>query len=279
MTWVLLLPLVAAALHATWNALLKTAADRLVILAFISLVTTVAGLAMLPFVEQPARASWTLIAVSMLLKYAYYVFVYFAYRAGDLSLVYPLARGSAPLLVAAGAALFAGEVLSTPALVGVVIASIGISSLALGNLGKLQGNPLPIALALGTGLMIASYSVVDGIGVRVSESTLGFIAWLCVLEFPVVVLVAWIRRHDVVRAAGVHWRHGLTAGACSVTGYALVLYAVASAPISIVSALRETSVIMAAVIGTLLLGERPWQDRVAASTLVAGGVALMTTFR
>jgi drug/metabolite transporter (DMT)-like permease len=277
--WILALPLLAAALHATWNALLKTAADRMITLGFFAFVNGVVGLVLLMLFDPPYSASWGFIALSMAVKYAYYVLIYFAYRVGDLSLVYPLARGSAPLLVAVGAAVFAGEYLSVPAQVGVLIACLGISSLAVGSLGKLQDDPLPIVLALGTGLMIAIYTICDGLGVRASGSVFGFLGWMYVLELPVVLAVVWLRRKDVVVAIGSHWRYGLLAGLCGVTGYSLVVYATLFVPLSIVSALRETSVIMAALIGTVLLGERPWQDRVAASSLVAGGVALMTVYR
>jgi uncharacterized membrane protein len=275
---ILLLPLFAAFLHATWNALLKTSGDRLTMLAAITLVTSAVGAAALPFVAPPSAESWPLIALSAALKYSYFAFVFYAYRFGDLSLVYPLARGSAPLLVAAGAAYFAGEILSWQAQVGVVVACIGISSLSLRHITALRGNPLPLVLALGTGLNIAAYTVCDGLGARQSGSAFGFIAWSFVFEFPMVLFVMYRRRGAVVETIRAHWRHGLVAGICSVLAYGMVIYAAVYAPLSIVSALRETSVIIAAIIGTVLMGERPWQERVAASAMVAGGVALMTVF-
>jgi drug/metabolite transporter (DMT)-like permease len=276
--WILLLPILAAVLHAVWNALVKTAGDRLVTLGFIAFTNVLTGLALLPFVDPPSQASWAFIAVSMLVKYAYYALVNLAYRAGDLSLVYPLARGFAPLAVTLGAAVLAGEYLSLPSLVGVVIACLGISSLAIGSIGRLHDS-LPIWLAIGTGLTIAIYTVCDGLGIRVSDSPFGFIAWIYILELPVVLAVLWLRRHNLGHALATHWRYGSLAGLCAVVAYVLVLIASLHAPLSIVSALRETSVIIAAMIGTLLLGERPWLDRIAASTVVVGGVALMTVYR
>lgn len=276
--WILLLPILAATLHAVWNALVKTSGDRLTTLGFIAFMNVLAGLAFLPFVDPPNQASWTFIAISMVFKYAYYALVYFAYRVGDLSLVYPLARGFAPLAVTVGAAIFAGEYLSLPSLAGVLIACLGISSLAIGGLGKLHDSA-PIWLAIGSGLTIAIYTVCDGLGIRVAGSTFGFIAWIYVLELPVVLAILWLRRRGLAHALQSHWRYGALAGLCSAVAYGLVLIAALYAPLSIVSALRETSVIMAALIGTVLLGERPWQDRVAASTFVAGGVALMTVYR
>jgi drug/metabolite transporter (DMT)-like permease len=276
--WILLLPILAAVLHAVWNALVKTSGDRLITLGFIAFVNVLTALALLPFVDPPSQASWALIAISTTVKYAYYVLVNFAYRAGDLSLVYPLSRGFAPLAVTVAAAVLAGEYLSLPSLAGVVIACLGISSLAIGGIGRLHDS-LPIWLAIGTGLTIAVYTVCDGLGIRASDSPVGFIAWIYILELPVVLAILWLRRRGLARALESHWRYGLLAGVCAVVAYALVLIAALYAPLSIVSALRETSVIIAALIGTVLLGERPWQDRVVASTFVAGGVALMTVYR
>jgi drug/metabolite transporter (DMT)-like permease len=276
--WILLLPILAAVLHAVWNALVKTSGDRLVTLGFIAFVNVLVALALLPFVDPPSQASWAFIAISTTVKYAYYVLVNFAYRAGDLSLVYPLSRGFAPLAVTVAAAVLAGEYLRLPSLAGVVIACLGISSLAIGGIGRLHDS-LPIWLAIGTGLTIAVYTVCDGLGIRASDSPVGFIAWIYILELPVVLAILWLRRRGLTQALESHWRYGLLAGVCAVVAYALVLIAALYAPLSIVSALRETSVIIAALIGTVLLGERPWQDRVVASTFVAGGVALMTVYR
>jgi uncharacterized membrane protein len=276
---VLLLPLIAAFLHATWNALVKTSGDRLTMLAAITLVTSLVGLAALPFVPPPSPESWPLIGLSALLKYSYLAFVFYAYRFGDLSLVYPLARGTAPLLVTAGAAIFAGEILPWPALFGVLVVCVGISSLSLGHFTALRGNPLPVLLAFGTGFNIAAYTICDGIGARASGSPFGFIAWSFVFEFPMVLFVMFRRRNALLETIRTHWRDGLVAGICSVLAYGSVIYAAVYAPLSLVSALRETSVIIAAIIGTVLMGERPWQERVAASAIVAGGVALMTVFR
>jgi drug/metabolite transporter (DMT)-like permease len=275
--WILALPLLAAVLHAGWNALVKTAADRLTTIAAIAFATSLLGIGMIPFVDQPNRASWHLIALSSLLHYAYYVLIYFAYRAGDLSLVYPLARGAAPLLVLLGAAVFAGEILPFYAQLGIIVACVGISALSLSHFRTSQAVK-PVLLALGTAFVIATYTVCDGIGVRISDSALGYTAWLFALEFPVALFVAVRRRRGLLARVRPHWPHGIAAGVCSALAYGLVIYAYAFAPMAIVSALRETSVIIAAVIGTVVMNERPWQERVAASAMVAGGVALMTVF-
>jgi drug/metabolite transporter (DMT)-like permease len=276
--WVLALPLLAAVLHAGWNALVKTAPDRLLTIAAIALTTSLLGLGMIPFLDQPSRASWHFIAASSVLHYVYYILIYFAYRAGDLSLVYPLARGAAPLLVLLGATAFAGEVLPFHAQLGIVVACIGISTLSFSHFRGAHASPTPIFLALGTAVTIAAYTVCDGMGVRMSGSPLGYTAWLFALELPVALFVIFRRRQGRFRSLIAHWRHGAAAGASSAVAYGLVIYAYAFAPMAIVSALRETSVIIAALIGTVLMNERPWQERIAASSMVACGIALMTAF-
>jgi drug/metabolite transporter (DMT)-like permease len=276
---ILLLPLLAAVLHAGWNALVKLSVDRLTVIASISLITSLTGLAMIPFVDAPARPSWFFIGLSSFLHYAYFAIVFLAYRAGDLSFVYPIARGSAPLMVAAGAAVFAGEVLSSGALLGVLIACAGIGVLSVRHLRSLRTDPLLPALAFAIGLFIAAYSVCDGLGVRQSNSPFGYIAWLYALEFPVVLFVIFVRRKKLIDAVIGQWRYGTVAGFSAVIAYGLVIYASAFAPIAIVSALRETSVIIAALVGTLVLGESHRLERIAASVLVAIGIALMMVFR
>lgn len=270
--WVLL----AAFLHAGWNALVKTASDRLLIISAVAFAQFMAGTLMMPFVPAPDPASWPAIACSTLFHYFYYTFLYQAYRFGDLSQVYPLARGLAPVLVAIGAALFGREILSLPAIIGVVITSFGIASIAFFQKSSLRNNPTALFFAIGTGAIIAGYTVADGIGVRLSNSPFGYIAWLFFLEFPVVLFVFYRRRGRLGALLRREWKHFAGTGISSVFAYGIVIFAVNFAPMAMVSALRESSVIMAALIGTVFLGERPWQQRVAAAVVVAGGVAMIT---
>lgn len=273
-----ILVLLAALLHAGWNALVKTASDRLFVISAVAFTQCLAGLLVIPFVPAPDAASWPAIAWSTLFHYLYYTFLYQAYRFGDLSQVYPLARGVAPVLVAMGAAIFSGEVLSLPAIVGVVMTSIGIASIAIFQKSSLKQNPAALFYALGTGAIIAGYTVSDGVGVRLSGSPFGYIAWLFFLEFPVVLFVLYRRRGGMVVLFQQEWKLFTGTGLCSVIAYGIVIFAVNYAPMAAVSALRESSVIMAALIGTIFLGERPWLQRVAAAIIVAGGVAMITCF-
>ena len=274
----ILLALLAAFLHAAWNALVKSASDRLLVLSAVALMQSATGALMIFFVPSPDPSSWLFIGLSTLFHYLYYTFLYHSYRFGDLSQIYPLARGLAPVLVAVGAAIFASEKLSLLSLLGVILTSLGIASIAFLHESSLKKNPLALLFAASTGMIIAGYTVADGIGVRLSASPFGYIAWLFFLEFPVVLFVLYRRRGRLMVSWKMEWKHFTGTGLSSVFAYGIVIYAVAFAPMAAVSALRETSVIMAALIGSFVLGERPWEQRVTAAVLVAGGVALITGF-
>ena len=274
-----ILVLLAAFLHAGWNALIKAAPDRLLIISAVAFAQFLAGTLMMPFVATPDPASWLAIVCSTLFHYFYYTFLNQAYRFGDLSQVYPLARGLAPILVAIGAALLWHEILSLPAIIGVVITSCGIASIAFFQKSSLIQNPSALFFAIGTGVIIAGYTVADGIGVRLSNSPFGYIAWLFFLEFPVVLFVIYRRRGQLVTLLRREWKHFTGTGISSVVAYGIVIFAVNFAPMAAVSALRESSVIMAALIGTIFLGERPWPQRVGAAVVVAVGVVMITGVR
>lgn len=274
---IILLVLAAAFLHASWNALVKTSSDRLLVISSVAFAQSTAGALALSFFPAPNPASWPAIGFSTLFHYLYYLSLNQAYRFGDLSQVYPIARGLAPVLVALGGMVFGGELLTFQSLLGVLVTSLGIASLALFQSHAVKENPQGLFWALGTGAIIAGYTVADGVGVRASGSPFGYIAWLFFLEFPIVIFALYRRRGRLVTSWAANWKHSLGTGLSSLFAYAFVIYAVMYAPMAAVSAVRETSVIMAALIGTLILGERPWQQRVLAAAVVAGGVALITT--
>ncbi len=273
---IFVLVFLAACLHAGWNALVKAASDRLLVISSVALAQCAAGAVMIPFVPEPDSASWPAIGISALFHYGYYIFLYRAYRLGELSQIYPLARGLAPVLVAIGAAVFAKEMLPLQSILGVVIASAGIASITFFQKSSLKVNPTALFFAGGTGIIIAGYTVADGIGVRLSGSPLGYIAWLFIFEFPVVLYTLYRRRGRLLEAWKHEWKQCTGTGVSAVLAYGFVIYAVTFAPMAAVSALRESSVIIAALIGTLVFGERPWQQRVAAAAAVAGGVALIS---
>lgn len=277
MTWqAVALVLLAALLHATWNAVVKASGDRLVTLGLVNAVRFAVCAVAVFFLPLPHPASWPFLVLSALLHVGYYLFLLRAYGSGDLSHVYPLARGVSPLLVAIAALLVAGERLGGAALLGVIVVSAGIASLAFTGRGDPDRSRRALYYALGTAVFIAAYTVTDGMGVRRAEAVAAYVAWLAVLDgFPVLCLAAWRRRGQFLALAGeTLWTSG-AGGLLQLLAYGLVLWAMSFSPMAGVSALRETSVIFAALIGAYLLKEPFGARRIGAAVLVAAGVVAM----
>lgn len=266
--------LFAALMHAVWNAMVKGAEDRLIMLGMIALGHVIPGFAILAFTGLPTSASYPFAIASTVIHWGYYWCLNVGYRTGDLSLVYPIARGVAPVLIALGAQLWIGETLPLLAWLGILAVSTGIGILALGSRRR-TADWVSISVALTTGLAIAAYSLADGVGVRVSGNALAYIALLFAAEVFVVAFI-FSTRMDRVRALPPRavWL-GLFGGIVSALAYALVLYAKTLAPLGAVSALRETSVIFAAMIGVIWFGEGPRSNRMAAACVVACGIVLL----
>jgi drug/metabolite transporter (DMT)-like permease len=270
------LVLLAAFFHAVWNALVKAGHDRLVVLTIANGTGVLVSLLIAPFVSLPLPASWPFLLASVVLHTGYYFFLIRAYRAGDLSHVYPLARGLSPILVAILAAVFAAEIPPPWGMVGVVLACAGITSLAFDGGTPWRGDRRPLTYAAGTAVFIASYTLADGMGVRRAGDALGYIVWLMILDgLPIVSFTAYARRHQLVAAITGNWRAGCTSGVLQFGAYALVIWAMSLGAMASVSALRETSVIFAAFIGAAVLKEPVGARRIAAAILVALGIVLM----
>jgi len=272
--FVLAVVLLAASLHAAWNALVKVAGDRTAMLGLISLGHVGLGVSLALMVPLPALASWPYILASTVIHFGYYFTLNRSYQLGDLSVVYPIARGVAPLLVAFGALGFANERLAVPVWVGIGAISVGILLLSVQSLRR---NPTPgvVLMALMTGLTIAAYSLVDGLGVRLSQAPLGYIAWLFMFEIFVAGFIFLRRGRRMLHLSRITVLVGFSGGIVSASAYGLVIYAKTLAPLGMVSALRETSVLFAAMIGVVLLGERPWKLRMLAAGIVVIGVILV----
>lgn len=273
-SFALVLVLSAAVLHASWNAVVKAAPDRALTIAAIAATNVFCGLVLILLSGSPHPASWPMLAFSTGMHYFYYALMFQAYRLGDLSQVYPISRGMAPALVALGTFLLIGETLSPLGLAGLGAVTFGIGVLALQR-GAAHANPRALIAASLLGLTIAGYSVADGIGVRFSENPMGYMGWLFLLESPVVIAVLAARRRNGTPFNSRVFGIGLIGGLISVVAYGVVLYAKTIAPIGAVSAVRESSVIIAALIGVVLFHERPWQGRILAAIIVAAGVILL----
>lgn len=267
--------LVAAALHAGWNALIKISGDRVAVMAFVTLAGSLLSILLLPFVDAPDRASWPLLVLTILIHTGYHFFLPVAYDHGDLGQVYPIARGSAPLLVTAGAVFIAGERLDPVALVGVLCLAVGVMTLAFEKGGGIFTHRKAVLYALGTAVCIAAYTVVDGLGARRAGSVLGFAVWLTIGDGLLTFLIALIwKRRDIWRVARANPGRGFLGGAMQIGAYWIIVWALALAPMGMVSALRETSVLFAAIISTFILKEGFGAWRFVSASLVAFGLIL-----
>jgi drug/metabolite transporter (DMT)-like permease len=271
--------LAAACLHAFWNALVKGGADKAAAMTAVVIGQGVSGLVLLPFVTFPDLASLPYLAGGVALHFGYQVFLIAAYRIGDLSQVYPIARGSSPLIVAAVSILVLGEEFAPMQLAGILLIALGIGSIALVRRsdGVFQGKAAVLALI--TGAFIASYSIVDGLGARVAGTALGFYAWHSLINAAVFAGVLGVVRPRLVPAALALRRSLVIGGGASFVAYALVMYAFTQAPIALVTALRETSIIFALFIGVGLFREPLNLAKVAATMMTLSGAALLRIYR
>ena len=270
---IIALILFAALLHASWNALLRGGADRLWSMTIMCLAVALASVAVALFLAPPARASWMYAVLSAVLHVGYNLFLVRSYRAGDLGQTYPISRGSSPLLITIAASAFAGERVALSALLGIALVAGGIISLAFN--GRKPAVP-SLPYALGTGCFIAAYSVVDGIGVRLSGAPMAYTAWMCAL-WGLLMPAVYIGLRDA--GSLFTMRPGfLTAfvgGLVSLLAYGIVIYAMSGAPMGAVSALRETSVLFAALIGYFFLGETLTVRKMLACAVIAAGTIII----
>ena len=267
----------AALAHATWNAMVKSSRDVLLDLALITFLAGAAAVPFLFFIDVPAGAAWPYILASVVIHIAYYFALVGAYRAGDLSHGYPIMRGVAPLIVSVAALAWLGEAPQPSVWLGVLLICGGVLSIGFAGF-HWRDSRVSTAWALGNALIIALYTLVDATGVRLSQSPAGYVLWLFVLDalpFPLLVLLS--RKKEFSTYAVRHWPRGLLGGVLSAGAYGVALWAMTRAPVAAVAALRETSVIFAALIGAWLLREGHIARRlVGAATVALGVVALKT---
>lgn len=269
------LVLFAASLHASWNALVKPATDRLALMAVMGAASFAICVSTAMFVRAPASAAWPEIAVSALVHSVYNLLLIASYREGEFNQVYPVARGMSPPTVAVAALLIVGETLSPVQVAGLLAVSGGLFAIAA---GRSRGSGRALAFAVLTGLAIAAYTVIDGVGVRRAGSPVGYIAWLFTasgLLMPLALVVARAGTGQRARIEPALLPRGVLAGTLSLVAYGLVLWAQTRAPLAIVAALRETSIVFAAGIGAVAFHERLPGRRLLASGVVAAGAVML----
>ena len=282
LTWpVMLAVLCGAALHAGWNALVKSAGDKAVDTALMHFLAAWIALPLLLLVGLPQAASWPFIAASLVIHIGYYIALAGAYEHGELGMTYPIMRGFAPLLVALASGALIGESPTPAAWLGVIGITLGVAMVGLAHPGEALHHRKALAFAFANAAIIAVYTVVDGLGVR-TEVAAGGSAWryvliLFVLDGLPYPLLVWLRRspaqrREIVAYARGRWPLAALGGAASMASYAIALWAMTMAPVASVAALRETSVLFAALLGTWLLGEKFGLQRALGTAVVVLGV-------
>jgi drug/metabolite transporter (DMT)-like permease len=272
---IFLLIVCAALVHAAWNALVKADPDRLTLWRVILTTQFILSLCLLPFVPIPALAAWPYLIGSALTNIGYVLFLTQAYRSGDLSHAYPLARGSAPLFVATVSVLFLGEQLALESQIAVLLIGLGITSLSLTRGAEGLRDLRMVGYALGTGGFIATYTLLDGLGARASGSAHGFVVWVSLVGSAAIVAVILL----IQRGRPVPSRRTRAAGIVSgLLAYGVawaVIWAMTVVPVPLVSALRETSIVFAVMIGVVVFKERLNLARLASIFTTLAGAALL----
>jgi drug/metabolite transporter (DMT)-like permease len=263
----------SALLHASWNAIVKSAGDKFLTTIMVTAFASALSAGLLPFLMPPDRASWPYAAASAVFQIIYFLLVARTYQIADMSQTYPLMRGTAPLIVALVSQFQLGTVLSRTAWAGVIAICIGILSIAFGNNLKDRKG---IYLALVNALAIAAYTLIDGVGVRRSGAPAAYTLWVFLLTgLPLTLWAASVRKSELVVYFGRYWRQGFAGGVGTTASYGLALWAMTIAPIAVVAALRETSIVFGTVIAALVLREHVGARRVISACVIACGAAIL----
>jgi drug/metabolite transporter (DMT)-like permease len=270
--------LLGALLHASWNLLVKARRNTGAAAAIVYVCSGILAALALPFIPGPAPASWPYLAISAVIQFLYGVVLAAAYRTGDLSHAYPLMRGTAPLLVALGSSLLVGERLSPSTWVGVILMSGALLSLIFDARGR--GRASSSGLAILNAVLIAAYTMIDGVGARQSAHPVAYSLWLFMLT-----AVPWFGWIAVRRAAyprselRAEIPAGVLGGACALASYTLAVWAMTRAPIAAVAAVRESSILFGTVLGAAVLRERVTWVRALAVTGLAIGIWIIRMHR
>ena len=276
-TFVFAAVLFAAACHAGWNAAIKRGLDPLTTTVLISLGATVFALALAPFMGWPAAPAWPWAIASVVIHLGYFAALIESYRAGDMGQVYPLARGAAPLMTAALSPLVVGEAVGVVAFTGIAMLAAGVILLSLrGGRELARIDARAVGFALLTAVTICAYSLTDGIGARLAGSAHAYSVALFIGIGPVMLAYALMRGGlGVIVAMGRQWPISVAGGALQLGSYGIAIWAMTVAPIAIVAALRETSVLFGAVIAVVLLKEQLRLPRIVAAMMIVGGLVLI----
>ena len=270
----------AAAMHALWHALIKSGDDQFLTYSVINVVAMIVAAVGLIFVPAIDPASYGWLVLSIAAHHLYKVLLIQSYRFGDLSRVFPIARGVAPLIVAAAAAVYLGERLHPAQLTGIVLISAGVGMLAFARGADEPATVRDVALAIATGIVTATYTFVDASGARASGHAIAYVCWIYLADGILFPLVAVVRkRRQLGTFLKTHWRNGLAAGILSISSYGAIVWAMSLGAIGAVAALRETSVVFVTLIGAWCLKESVGLARGMSAGVIVLGVVLIAAFR
>ena len=276
---VMAIVLFAAALHAGWNALVRASSEKFQNTVLIVLGAAVWTAFLLPLAPLPAVESWPYLAASVLIHVAYFSLVAFSYQGGELSFAYPLMRGSAPALSAVAAALLLNESPSLGGWAGVLLISCGVLVLAGDSWRSGTFRVAPALFALANAGVIVVYTLVDGQGARLSGHAFSYTGWMFLLTALLLLAISALGHgREALQCIRWGWRRGLLGGACTLASYGLALWAMTRAPIALVAALRETSVVFAAIIAASFLKEPITRLRYASIITVSAGAVAIAVF-
>src|SRR3954452_9101469 len=284
---VFLAVLLAAACHAGWNCFLKVKLEPFSAISLIAIMSAIVVLPVVPFLGVPVREAWPWIAASVAFHLGYFITLTEAYRTGDMGQVYPIARGSAPLMTAVVSTMVVGEaigvggrgrglVLAAGGWLGVLVLTGGVFLLSLRGGRSVHFEKRTVLFALATAVTICGYSVVDGIGARAAQNAHVYTVWLFLLDGLMMLVFVLMRRGlPVLRDFASFWKTGLTGGALSLAAYWIAIWAMTVAPIALVAALRETSVLFGSLIAVIVLKEPPHRARIVAALMIVAGLVLI----
>jgi drug/metabolite transporter (DMT)-like permease len=264
--------LFAAFVHALWNAVIKGGGDKFKGMIVLTIAHAVWGGAAVLFLPLPAVASWGWLAASVLIHAGYQTCLALAYSHGDLSRVYPISRGTAPLAVLVFGYYFLSDTITIFQYLGVALLGIGILLMARGIFVSNENRKLLI-FALGAAAGTAGYTIADGVGARVSENVIAYVAWMFLLTAPVLSTSAYfLRGRAVFSISPSQWRSGFIAGTLSAVAYWIAVWGMTQAPIALVAALRETSILFAVLLGVFFFGEKLDRWKIVAAVMIVIGV-------
>ncbi|MBX3550439.1 MAG: EamA family transporter [Xanthobacteraceae bacterium] len=275
-TAILLAVLGGALLHASWNALIKWEPDKLAASAAVAAGAGLVALPVMALSPLPLAPSWPMIGISAVIHVFYFALVGYALRHADLGVVYPLTRGSAPAFTAILAAFWLGENLALNGWLAVGAIAAGVVTLSADALLRGGLTPRTAVLAFTNAAVVVAYTLIDGVGARLAGNAVSYVSWMMAATGALIALIVWIFYREEARAKELgFWLRGLVGGALGITSFGIALWAMTKAPIGLVAALRETSVLFAAILGALIFDERFGPKRWAALILIVVGIGLL----